>query len=225
MTQLAPNTPDLAALNYPKATKALIKIMDEKMSAWAEADTELSGLEDNIKQAQHADAVALKAAAIAGEPDPGTANSDAAARKVLYQEQVAQHARNELVKAGAAVTQSIEENKLDIIEQSVDKAELGKLSWQDRMLILQADYARLVEERDQSQDGMRMIAKLGLTTPLVLFEGRFPVAGELRVPILREEQLTGVIETIRKVVLGQTTETGELNKQFNGPSIGMLPSD
>ncbi len=190
--------------------------MNQKMSAWAEADTVLAELQDNIAQAKHEDAVALKAAAIAGEPDPGTANSDAAARAVLYQEQVAVHARGELTKAGTAVRQSLEENKLTIIEQSTDKAELGALAWQDGMLKLQADYYRLVEERAQSQDGMKMVSKLGLTSPLVTFEGSFPVSGQLTVPIIREERLLGIIETIRKVVLDQTTETGEFNKLFYG---------
>ena len=216
MNQLPPNTPDLAELDYPKATKALIKIMNQKMSAWAEADTVLAELQDNIAQAKHEDAVALKAAAIAGEPDPGTANSDAAARAVLYQEQVAVHTRGEVTKAGAAVRQSLEENKLTIIEQSADKAELGALTWQNKMLILQGDYARAVEERAQSQDGLKMVSRLALTAPLVQFEASFPVSGQLIVPIIREAHLLGVIETIRKVVLDQTTETGEFNRLFNG---------
>jgi hypothetical protein len=216
MIQLPPNTPDLAALDYPKATKALIKIMNQKMDVFAEADTHLAELQDNITQATHADAVALKAAAIAGEPDPGTASSDAAARAVLYQEQVAAHARSEVIRAGTAVRKSVEENKLTIIEQSVDKAELGALAWQDGMLKLQADYYRLVEERAQSQDGMKMVSRMGLTSPLVAFDPSFPISGQLTVPIIREDRLLGIIETIRKVVLDQTTETGEFNKLFYG---------
>ena len=125
-----------------------------------------------------------------------------AARAVLYQEQVAAHARSEVIRAGAAVRKSIEENKLTIIEQSADKAELGALAWQDGMLKLQADYYRLVEERAQSQDGMKMVSKMALTSPLVTFEASFPVSGQLTVPIIREERLLGIIETIRKVVLG-----------------------
>ncbi len=216
MIQLPPNTPDLAALDYPKATKALIKIMNQKMDVFAEADTHLAELQDNITQATHADAVALKAAAIAGEPDPGTAGSDAAARAVLYQEQVAAHARSEVIRAGTAVRKSVEENKLTIIEQSADKAELGALAWQDGMLKLQADYYRLVEERAQSQDGMKMVSRMGLTSPLVAFDPSFPISGQLTVPIIREDRLLGIIETIRKVVLDQTTETGEFNKLFYG---------
>ncbi len=216
MIQLPPNTPDLAALDYPKATKALIKIMNQKMDVFAEADTQLAELQDNITQATHADAVALKAAAIAGEPDPGTASSDAAARAVLYQEQVAAHARSEVIRAGTAVRKSVEENKLTIIEQSADKAELGALAWQDGMLKLQADYYRLVEERAQSQDGMKMVSRMGLTSPLVAFDPSFPISGQLTVPIIREDRLLGIIETIRKVVLDQTTETGEFNKLFYG---------
>ncbi len=84
------------------------------------------------------------------------------------------------------------------------------------MLILQGDYARAVEERAQSQDGLKMVSRLALTAPLVQFEASFPVSGQLIVPIIREAHLLGIIETIRKVVLDQTTETGEFNKMFNG---------
>jgi hypothetical protein len=82
-----------------------------------------------------------------------------------------------------------------------------------------------VENRRKALDGMRMIAKLGLTRALVNFEGHFPVSGDLQVPIIREQHVLGIIETIRKVVLEQVTETGKFNKRHNGPSIGDLPSD
>ena len=42
------------------------------------------------------------------------------------------------------------------------------------------------------------------------------VGSTIIVPIIREAHLLGVIETIRKVVLDQTTETGEFNRLFNG---------
>ena len=119
-------------------------------------------------------------------------------------------------KAGTAGRQSIEENKLTIIEPATDKAEPGALAWQDKMIILQADYYRAVEERALSQDGLKMVSKLALTAPLVQFEASFPVSGQLVVPIIREAHLLGTIETIRKVVLGQTTEAGEFNKLFTG---------
>jgi len=177
-----------------------------------------------VPQANHQDAVALKAAAIAGEPDPGITNSDEAARKVLYQQHVAQDARTQVVKAAAAVVKSIEEHKLLIVGQSLEKAEAGIDAWQHEILTLQADYARAVDNRRKALDGMRMIAKMGLTRALVNFEGHFPVSGDLRVPVIREEHVLGMIETLRKVVPEQVTETGQFNKRFNG-SIGTLPSD
>jgi hypothetical protein len=177
-----------------------------------------------VPQVNHDDAVALKAAAIAGQPDPGRTNSDDAARKVLYQQHVAQDARTQVVKSGAAVQKSIEEHKLVIVGQSLEKAEAGIDAWQHEILTLQADYARAVENRRTALDGMRMIAKMGLTRALVNFEGHFPVSGDLRVPIIREEHVLGMIETLRKVVLEQVTETGQFNKRFDG-TIGTAPSD
>ena len=165
-----------------------------------------------VPQASHDDAVALKAAAIAGEPDPGITNSDEAARKVLYQQHVAQDARTQVVKSGAAVVKSIEEHELLVLGQSLEKAEAGIDAWQHEILTLQADYARAVEKRRTALDGLRMIAKMGLTRALVNFEGHFPVSGDLRVPVIREEHVLGMIETLRKVVLEQVTETGEFHK-------------
>jgi hypothetical protein len=186
---------------------------------------ELAEREDKVNQANHNDAVALKAAAIAGEPDPGMTNSEEAARAVLYQEHVLQEARTQAVKAGAAVRKSIEEHKLVIVGQALEKAEAGIDAWQHEILTLQADYVRATENRRTALDGMRMIAKMGLTRALVNFEGHFPVSGDLQIPIIREHHVLGIIETIRKVVLEQVTETGKFNKRHNGPSIGNLPSD
>jgi hypothetical protein len=209
MNQLTPNTPDLAELDYPKATKALIKIMNQKMSVFAEADTELAVREDEVSQAQHQDAVALKAAAIAGQPDPGTINSEEAARAVLYQEHVVQHARGEVTKAGAAVRKSIEENKLLVLSQSLEKAELGVLTYREKVLRVQTDYAQALQDRQHSLDGLKMVSRLGLTSELVQFEASFPVGGQLQVPPTREEHLLGVIETLRTIVLGSVTEVAE----------------
>ena len=135
-----------------------------------------------------------------------------------------QDARTQVVKAAAAVVKSIEEHKLLIVGQSLEKAEAGVDAWQHEILTLQADYARAVDNRRKALDGMRMIAKMGLTRALVNFEGHFPVSGDLRVPVIQEEHVLGMIETLRKVVPEQVTETGQFNKRFNG-SIGTLPSD
>jgi hypothetical protein len=182
MIQQTPNTPSLANLDYPKATKALIKIMDQKMSEYAEADTELAALEDNINDAKYQDALALKTAAIAGEPDPGTASTEAATRKVLYQIQVVVNARNETNKAAKAVRQSLDENRLEILELALDKAEAGILAWQQSVAQLQQTYSVQESNRQDSLDGLKMVSHLKLTQDKVQFANNFPVGGNLSYP-------------------------------------------
>jgi hypothetical protein len=206
MIQQTPNTPNLANLDYPKATKALIKIMNEKMSAYAEADTELAALEDNITDAKYQDALALKTAAIAGEPDPGTASTEAATRKVLYQIQVVVNARNETNKAAQAVKKSINENKLQILELALDKAEAGLLSWQQSIANLQDTYALEEMNRQESLDGLKMFSDLRLTDEKVQFTSNFPVSGNLQVPKTREDQILGITALLRKMFLEDTPE-------------------
>ena len=206
MIQQTPNTPNLANLDYPKATKALIKIMNEKMSAYAEADTELAALEDNIDNAKYQDALALKTAAIAGEPDPGTASTEAATRKVLYQIQVVVNARNETNKAAQAVKKSINENKLQILELALDKAEAGLLSWQQSIANLQDTYALEEMNRQESLDGLKMFSDLRLTDEKVQFTSNFPVSGNLQVPKTREDQILGITALLRKMFLEDAPE-------------------
>jgi hypothetical protein len=206
MIQQTPNTPSLANLDYPKATKALIKIMDQKMSVYAEADTELAALEDNIDNAKYQDALALKTAAIAGEPDPGTASTEAATRKVLYQIQVVVNARNETNKAAKAVRQSLTDNRELILELALDKAEAGIRSWQESMVQLRHTYGVEESNRQESLDGLKMVSDLRLTDGTVQFSSNFPVGGNLQVPQTREDTVLGITALLRKMFLDDTSE-------------------
>jgi hypothetical protein len=217
MIQQTPNTPNLANLDYPKATKALIKIMNEKMSAYAEADTELAALEDNINDAKYQDALALKTAAIAGEPDPGTASTEAATRKVLYQIQVVVNARNETNKAAKAVRQSLDENRLEILELALDKAEAGILAWQQSVAQLQQTYSVQESNRQDSLDGLKMVSHLKLTQDKVQFANNFPVGGNLQLPQTREDTVLGVTALLRKMFLDDTPEAEVETKK--GPHL------
>ena len=217
MIQQTPNTPNLANLDYPKVTKALIKIMDQKMSVYAEADTELAVLEDNIDNAKYQDALALKAAAIAGEPDPGTASTEAATRKVLYQIQVVVNARNETNKAAKAVRQSLDENRLEILELALDKAEAGILAWQQSVAQLQHTYSVEESNRQDSLDGLKMVSDLRLTDGSVQFSSNFPVGGVLQVPQTREDNVLGLIALLRRMHLADTPESEVETKK--GPHL------
>jgi hypothetical protein len=206
MTQAAPNTPNLAELDYPKATQALIKTMNIKMGDWAEADTQLAELEDAITIAKYQDALALKTAAIAGDPDPGTASTEAANRAVLYQTEVVKHAHREATKAGTAVRQSLTENQQVILEMALDKAAAGVLAWQQSIVQLQHTYGVELSSRQDSLDGLKMVSDLRLTDGTVQFSSNFPVGGVLQVPQTREDNILGLIALLRRMHLADTPE-------------------
>jgi len=191
--------------------------MNQKMSDWAEADTQLAELEDNITNAKYQDAIALKTAAIAGDPDPGTASTEAANRAVLYQTEVVRHAHREATKAGAVVMRSLEENRLEILELALNKAEAGILAWQQSVVQLQHTYSVEESNRQSALDGLKMMSKLRLTNEKIQFDSVFPVAGILQVPKTREDQVLGITVLLRKMFLDDTPEPEVKTKK--GPHV------
>jgi uncharacterized protein involved in exopolysaccharide biosynthesis len=75
-----PNIPTLANLSYPKEFKKKQIKLDDLFSKWAEEDTKLIELVDELTEAEAKDAQSLKEAAITGKPDPGAPNSEALER-------------------------------------------------------------------------------------------------------------------------------------------------
>ena len=61
--------------------------MEGLTAIWAEEDAEYAAREHALAKAKTADGEALKAAAIAGEPDPGMKSTDVATRALVYQEE------------------------------------------------------------------------------------------------------------------------------------------
>jgi integrase len=77
----------LPDLKYPREAKKAIKEMDLPVSLWAEEDTEYAVRQQVVADAERADAQALKEAALAGEPNPGTDGIAQPTRALRYQEQ------------------------------------------------------------------------------------------------------------------------------------------
>ena len=116
------------------------------------------------------------------------------------------NARNETNKAAKAVRRSIEENKLEILELALDKAEAGILAWQQSVAQLQHTYGVEESNRQDSLDGLKMVSRLKLTQDIVQFDNNFPVGGVLQVPRTREETVLGTTALLRKMFLDDTPE-------------------
>ena len=194
-----PTTPDIANLKYSKKTQALIDDMTAKRLDWAQEDTKLAELEDNVTDAKHKDAMALQAAAIANEPDPGTENTEAAERAILYQVERVRHSRSNAQKAGSLVSKALHTNRIAIIDEAVKNAEVGIEIWQKEVSLIQSNYELLIKARHESLEGLRMLSNLGMTTDLVQFDPGFPVSGNLVVPQVREDRVLGLLDQINKL--------------------------
>jgi hypothetical protein len=204
-----PTTPDIANLKYSKKTQALIDDMTAKRLDWAQEDTKLAELEDNVTDAKHKDAMALQAAAIANEPDPGTENTEAAERAILYQVERVRHSRSNAQKAGSLVSKALHTNRIAIIDEAVKNAEVGIEIWKKEVSLIQSNYELLVKARHESLEGLRMLSNLGMTTDLVQFDPGFPVSGNLVVPQVREDRILGLLTLLTKMFHPADTEKPE----------------
>jgi hypothetical protein len=210
MTYISPpTTPDLANLKYSKKTQALIDDMNATRLHWAEEDTLMAELEDNVTDAKHKDAMALQAAAIANEPDPGTENTEAAERAILYQVERVRHARIKAQKAGSLVSKALHTDRIAIIDEAVKNAEVGIEVWQKEVSLIQTNYELLVKARHESLEGLRMLSNLGMTKDLIQFDAGFGVSGNLVVPQVREDRILGLLTLLTKMFHPADTEKPE----------------
>jgi hypothetical protein len=169
----------------------------------------LAELEDNVTDAKHKDAMALQAAAIANEPDPGTENTEAAERAILYQVERVRHSRSNAQKAGSLVSKALHTNRIAIIDEAVKNAEVGIEIWQKEVSLIQSNYELMVKARHESLEGLRMLSNLGMTTDLVQFDPGFPVSGNLVVPQVREDRILGLLTLLTKMFHPADTEKPE----------------
>lgn len=200
MTEIYPaNTPTTANIKYPKPVQALIDQMKIAELEFAEQDTFLAGLKDELLEAQHADMMALKAAAIAGEPDPGTVQTQAAERAILYQVERTRHARTQAQKAGSLVTQALQDNRLAIVDECLREAKEGIAQWQSAIMKLQTDYMISVDARSKSLAGLRMLSNLGLTKDLAQFDNNFGIGGNFQAPSTHERQVLDIVALLERL--------------------------
>jgi hypothetical protein len=204
-----PTTPDIANLKYSKKTQSLIDDMNATRLHWAEEDTLMAELQDNVTDAKHKDAMALQAAAIANEPDPGTENTEAAERAILYQVERVRHARSKAQKAGSLVSKALHTDRIAIIDEAVKNAEVGIEIWKKEVSLIQSNYELLVKARHESLEGLRMLSNLGLATDLVQFDSNFGVSGNLVVPQVREDRILGLLTLLTKMFHPADTEKPE----------------
>lgn len=188
-----PTTPATANIKYPKAVQSLIDQLKIAELEFAEQDTTLAGLKDDLLAAKQADMMALKAAAIASEPDPGTVETQAVERSILYQYEKTLHARSMAQKAGSLVAQALKDHRVAVLDECIREAKEGITQWQQAIMKIQTDYMSAADLRNKSLEGIRMVSNIGLTRDLVQFDNNFPISGLFEVPKTHEPRILELI--------------------------------
>ena len=194
-----PTTPATADIKFPKAVQSLIDQMKIAELEFAEQDTTLAGLKDDLLAAKQADMMALKAAAIASEPDPGTVQTQAVERSILYQYEKTLHAKSMAQKAGSLVAQALKDNRVAIIDECLKQAKEGITQWQKSIIAIQTDYMTAADSRHKSLEGIRMVSNLGLTSDLVQFDNHFPISGLFEVPKTHEPHILDIVALLDRL--------------------------
>jgi hypothetical protein len=192
-----PNFIHLPDLNYPKELKKVIQAMDSAVSLWAEEDTEYAVRQQAVMDAERVDAQALKRAALAGEPDPGTEATTQAQRALLYQEQRLRASIAEVNRATAEVWQALKEHRVEVIAEACVKAEAGVESWREDVASLYEQAREMQEKRRVALAGLRFVSQI--TDTRLSYDPSFPVDGDFRLPNTNEKRVLDIATLLRKV--------------------------
>ena len=193
-----PNIPVLAKLPYKSAIKKAQAEVDELYSAWVEEDSIWEELKAQLDEAQVADAVAFKKAAIAGDPMPDETSTREIEKMMAYQKVRSQHAKSQCEKAGRNLSALVREKKDEVIALAIDKARKGVQVWQKEVDAIAARQMEAMQARSDSLDGVRMLAHWDLTTEVIKFDPHFPLVGNFMVPSAHETRLLGMLDSLER---------------------------
>ena len=202
-----PNFIHLPELNYPKEVQKTIKAMDSAVSLWAEEDTEYAARQQAVTDAEREDALALKKAALAGEPDPGTESTAQAQRALLYQEQRLKASIAEVNRATSEVWQALKEHRSEVIAEACAKAEAGVEAWREDVASLHGQAREMQEKRRVALAGLRFVSQI--TDTRLSYDPSFPVDGDFRLPNTTEKRVLDIATLLRKVYHEELTVTSE----------------
>lgn len=192
-----PNFIHLPELNYPKEVKKTIKAMETAVGLWAEEDTEYAVRQQAVADAERQDGLALKKAALAGEPDPGTEATAQAQRALLYQEQRLKASIAEVNRTTADVWSVLREHRNEVIAEACANAEAGVEAWREDIASIYGQARDIQEKRRVALAGLRFVSQL--TDSRLSYDPSFPVDGDFRLPNTNEKRVLDIATLLRKV--------------------------
>lgn len=191
-------------MKFPKPIQKQMKLVDGLTAAWAEEDAEYAAREHLLSQAKKADAEALKAAAIAGEPDPGVKSSDDAARAVVYQEERVRAAARAVSKESRVLAGMFREHRLELMEEACVTAERTVETFQEEMSQVRKLAGEIEARRHDGLAPLRWVASL--TDSNLSYDPNFPIEGSFQLPRTSEQKVLGIVALLRKFFLDRPVE-------------------
>ena len=198
-----PNFIHLPELNYPKEVQKTIKAMDSAVSLWAEEDTEYAVRQQAVTDAERQDALALKKAALAGDPDPGIEATAQAQRALLYQEQRLKASIAEVNRATSEVWLALKEHRSEVIAEACAKAEAGVEAWREDVASLYGQAREMQEKRRVALAGLRFVSQI--TDTRLSYDPSFPVDGDFRLPNTHEKRVLDISTLLKNAYQADTS--------------------
>ena len=191
-------------MRFPKVVQKQIDVVNKVTAAWAEEDTLYAEKQQALSNARNADAAALKKAALAGEKDPGTKQSDAAERAVAYQEERVKAAVSLVNQEGRVLSQLLAEHRLELMETACEMAERGLARFQSDVADIKALGREAEQRRNKSLAPLRWVGRF--TDGQLSYDPSFPVEGSFQVPRTAELKANAIVSLLRKVFLQKVDE-------------------
>jgi hypothetical protein len=186
-------------MKFPKPIQKQMKVVEGLTSIWAEEDAEYAAREHALANAKTADGEALKAAAIAAEPDPGTKVSDEAARALLYQEERVKAAGRAVSKESQVLMTMFREHRLALLAEACEVAERTIQTFREDISEVSQRTRQIEKARDQGLAPLRWAASL--TDGNLSYDPSFPMQGSFQVPKTAEQKAIGIVALLRRFYL------------------------
>jgi hypothetical protein len=194
----------LPEMPFPKKVQQQIDVVNQATQAWAEEDSIYAEKQQALTNALNSDAAALKKAALAGEKDPGTKQSDAAERAVAYQEERVKAAVRDVNKETAVLSGLLAEHRLELMDTACTMAEAGITRFESDVAEIKVLSREAEERRHTALAPLRWVSRF--TGGELSYDPSFPVDGSFQVPRTAELKANGIVSLLRKVFLQKDDE-------------------
>ena len=199
-----PNHILLPEMPLPKNVQKQVDVVEKVTSAWAEEDTVFAERQHALSQAKTADASALRDAALAGEEDPGTAESDAAERAVAYQAERVKAAVRVVNRENSVLSNLLVEHRLALMETACEMAEAGIERFESDVADIKALGREAEQRRNKALAPLRWVSRF--MDGRLSYDPSFPVEGSFQFPRTAELKANAIVSLLRKVFLQKVDE-------------------